>query len=98
MATSWAAAAGGGGGPEPPPLLSFKHQGTRYLLTSFNNTLLQVGEITLDELTKYDGRDPSHPLLFAVRGQIFDVTEGRNFYGPGEMPPRAALHCTVRLG
>ncbi|GAB4819871.1 hypothetical protein N2152v2_006917 [Parachlorella kessleri] len=42
-----------------------------------------VGDITLDELTKYDGRDPYRALLLAVRGKVYDVTEGRAFYGPG---------------
>lgn len=45
----------------------------------------EVGEITLAELDKYDGSDPFKPLLFAVRGVVFDVSEGRAFYGPGEV-------------
>ena len=43
----------------------------------------QMGDMTLLELSKYDGRDPFRPLLLAVRGQVFDVTLGRAFYGPG---------------
>lgn len=50
--------------------------------------LPQVGGITLDELTKYDGRDPTRALLFAVRGTVYDVTEGRAFYGPGALRRR----------
>jgi membrane-associated progesterone receptor component len=46
--------------------------------------LSQVGDITLLELSKHDGRDPMRPLLLAVRGRVFDVTMGRPFYGPGE--------------
>ncbi|EFN57115.1 hypothetical protein CHLNCDRAFT_34937 [Chlorella variabilis] len=43
----------------------------------------QVGDLTLLELSKYNGRDPMRPLLLAVRGRVFDVTTGRAFYGPG---------------
>ncbi|MBC7173939.1 MAG: cytochrome b5 domain-containing protein, partial [Polyangiaceae bacterium] len=27
--------------------------------------------------------DPARPILLAVRGKVFDVTRGRDFYGPG---------------
>ena len=43
----------------------------------------QIGDMTLLELSKYNGRDPMRPLLLAVRGRVFDVTTGRAFYGPG---------------
>ncbi|KAG4912170.1 hypothetical protein JHK82_052756 [Glycine max] len=44
---------------------------------------VQLGEITDRELRAYDGSDPSKPLLMAIKGQIYDVSNGRNFYGPG---------------
>ncbi|KAM1142052.1 membrane steroid-binding protein 1-like [Malus sylvestris] len=44
---------------------------------------VQLGEITEDELKQYDGTDPKKPLLMAVKGQIYDVSQGRMFYGPG---------------
>lgn len=50
-----------------------------------------IGEVTLEELSKYDGRDPFLPLLFSVRGQIYDVSKGKDFYGPGT--PLAWLCC-----
>jgi membrane-associated progesterone receptor component len=35
-------------------------------------------------LARYDGRqDPSLPIYLAVKGKVYDVTPGRNFYGPG---------------
>lgn len=43
----------------------------------------QLGNMTLLELSKYDGRDSLRPLLLAVKGRVFDVTTGRAFYGPG---------------
>lgn len=38
---------------------------------------------TPEELAKYDGTNPNLPLLLAVRGDVFDVSSGRDFYGPG---------------
>jgi len=40
-------------------------------------------DYTLDELATYDGSDPGKPLLVAIRGHVYDVTRGRDFYGPG---------------
>ncbi|KAL6883531.1 hypothetical protein ACP4OV_010945 [Aristida adscensionis] len=44
---------------------------------------VQVGEITEEELRQYDGSDPEKPLLMAIKGQIYDVSQSRSFYGPG---------------
>lgn len=43
----------------------------------------QIGDLTLTELSKYTGHDPTRPILLAVKGRVFDVTMGRAFYGPG---------------
>ena len=45
---------------------------------------VMCGDITLDSLRKFDGRDFLKPLYFAVRGKVFDVTTGKDFYGPGQ--------------
>lgn len=34
-------------------------------------------------LAKYDGKDGGR-ILLAINGLVFDVTAGRNFYGPGK--------------
>ncbi|KAJ7969982.1 Membrane steroid-binding protein 2, partial [Quillaja saponaria] len=44
---------------------------------------VQVGEITEEALKAYDGSDPKKPLLMAIKGQIYDVSQSRMFYGPG---------------
>ncbi|CAL4942614.1 unnamed protein product [Urochloa decumbens] len=44
---------------------------------------VQMGEVSEEELRKYDGNDPKKPLLMAIKGQIYDVTQSRMFYGPG---------------
>jgi membrane-associated progesterone receptor component len=39
---------------------------------------------TIDELSRYDGtNDSTGPILLAVKGDVFNVYKGRNFYGPG---------------
>ncbi|KAK6135319.1 hypothetical protein DH2020_030961 [Rehmannia glutinosa] len=37
---------------------------------------VQLGEISVEELKQYDGSDPNKPLLMAIKGQIYDVTQG----------------------
>lgn len=44
---------------------------------------VQLGDVTEEELRAYDGSDPSKPLLMAIKGQIYDVSRSRMFYGPG---------------
>ncbi|XP_059667059.1 membrane steroid-binding protein 2-like [Cornus florida] len=44
---------------------------------------VQLGEITEEELKAYDGKDSKKPLLMAIKGQIYDVSQSRMFYGPG---------------
>ena len=38
---------------------------------------VQVGEIPEEELLQYDGSDPDKPLLMAIKGQIYDVSQSR---------------------
>jgi predicted heme/steroid binding protein len=39
--------------------------------------------LSKDDLKHYDGSDPNLPILLVVKGHIFDVSSGRNYYGPG---------------
>lgn len=50
-------------------------------------------ELTLQQLSGYDGTDPSKPILLAIRGVIFDVSKGKDFYGPDGMYPFAGREC-----
>jgi membrane-associated progesterone receptor component len=40
-------------------------------------------DFTVEELKKYDGTGPDGRILVAVNGNVFDVTKGKRFYGPG---------------
>ncbi|KAI3808068.1 hypothetical protein L1987_24010 [Smallanthus sonchifolius] len=44
---------------------------------------VQLGEISEEKLKAYDGNDSKKPLLMAIKGQIYDVSQSRMFYGPG---------------
>ncbi|RUS25659.1 hypothetical protein BC938DRAFT_471824 [Jimgerdemannia flammicorona] len=35
-----------------------------------------------EQLKVYDGSDPNLPIYIAIDGEVFDVTEGRGYYGP----------------
>uniref|UniRef100_A0A8C6TS93 Neudesin neurotrophic factor n=1 Tax=Neogobius melanostomus TaxID=47308 RepID=A0A8C6TS93_9GOBI len=37
--------------------------------------------LTEEELKKYDGSDEDLPIYMAVKGVVFDVTKGKEFYG-----------------
>ncbi|KAI3783983.1 hypothetical protein L1987_43074 [Smallanthus sonchifolius] len=46
---------------------------------------VQLGEISDEELKAYDGKDSKKPLLMAIKGQIYDVSQSkyvdsRNWY------------------
>jgi hypothetical protein len=44
-------------------------------------------ELTLQQLAQHDGSDPSLPMLLSIRGVVYDITSGKQFYGPdGEQP------------
>ena len=46
---------------------------------------------------KYDGKDPSLPIYLAIRGVIFDVTKGKDYYGPDGVYPFAGRECARAL-
>jgi len=44
---------------------------------------LKKRDVSLHELSQYDGSDTTGRILVAVNGKVFDVTRGKRFYGPG---------------
>jgi len=45
--------------------------------------LTQKRDFKLEELRAFDGSDPTSSILMAVKGKVYDVTNGAGFYGPG---------------
>lgn len=46
---------------------------------------LKKRDFTIEELKKYDGLQDEGRVLVAVNGNVFDVTKGKRFYGPGKI-------------
>ncbi|XP_059617483.1 membrane-associated progesterone receptor component 1 [Phlebotomus argentipes] len=40
-------------------------------------------DFTVQELRPFDGNQPDGRILVAVNGNVYDVTKGKRFYGPG---------------
>lgn len=40
-------------------------------------------DFTVEELKEYDGNQGDGRILVAVNGNVYDVTKGARFYGPG---------------
>ena len=59
---------------------------------------VMCGDITLESLSKFDGRDFLKPLYFAVRGKVYDVTKGKDFYGPGRLFCISQAYATAASG
>jgi len=38
---------------------------------------------TLQQLSEYDGSNPTSAILVGAKGKVYDVTDGADFYGPG---------------
>lgn len=57
---------------------------------------VQLGEVTEEELKQYDGSDPNKPLLMAIKGQIYDVSQSR--YGGSMLRFPILLHWSYYWG
>lgn len=55
---------------------------------------LKKRDFTVEELLPYDGNGPEGRILVAVNGKVFDVTAGKQYYGPGKIkcPPRSVFY------
>ncbi|EGB09955.1 hypothetical protein AURANDRAFT_16376, partial [Aureococcus anophagefferens] len=58
-------------------------------------------DFTPAQLRAFDGRDDDTPVYVALRGEVFDVSAARHFYGPGggyEMfRGRDASRCLAKM-
>ncbi|PNH01581.1 putative steroid-binding protein 3, partial [Tetrabaena socialis] len=46
-------------------------------------------ELTAAELALHDGSDPALPLLLSIKGTVYDITKGKEYYGPDGIYPFA---------
>lgn len=51
-----------------------------------------------EELAASDGSDPGRPILISIRGTVYDVSKGRDFYGPGGGRRRSFWGWSAGLG
>ena len=49
-------------------------------------------DFTVAELKHYDGNQPDGRVLVAVNGNVYDVTKGKRFYGPGNFLYAVEFH------
>ncbi|XVF48241.1 hypothetical protein PTKIN_Ptkin03bG0174200 [Pterospermum kingtungense] len=40
-------------------------------------------DLTPQQLSQFNGSEPSKPIYLAINGRVYDVTAGKSFYGPG---------------
>jgi len=48
-------------------------------------TRMRKRDFTLEELRAFDGRSSDGRVLIGILGNVYDVTRGRNYYGPGRL-------------
>lgn len=49
--------------------------------------------LSLADLALHDGSDASKPIYLAIQGTVYDVSSGRQFYGPDGVYPFAGREC-----
>lgn len=59
--------------------------------------VVPLKQLSAQELARHDGSDEQLPILLSVRGVVFDVTKGRDFYGPDGAYPFGGRECSRAL-
>ncbi|KAH9502598.1 hypothetical protein Btru_073873 [Bulinus truncatus] len=70
----------------PQPIHGKNDKQSKYIVKEVN--IVSDGKpvriFTAAELKKYDGSNEKEPIYMGIKGVVFDVTEGKRFYGKGE--------------
>lgn len=59
---------------------------------------VECGDITEEHMSRFNGTDPFLPLYLAIKGRVYDVSKGRDFYGPGACGCRWVVSTIAVLG
>ncbi|GFR39706.1 hypothetical protein Agub_g185 [Astrephomene gubernaculifera] len=51
--------------------------------------VVPLRDFTPEQLASHDGSDKSLPLYLSIRGVVYDITKGKDYYGPDGMYPFA---------
>ncbi|GLI60553.1 hypothetical protein VaNZ11_002711 [Volvox africanus] len=51
--------------------------------------VVPLRKFTAEELARHDGTDNSLPLYLSIKGTVYDITKGKQFYGPDGVYPFA---------
>jgi membrane-associated progesterone receptor component len=56
-------------------------------------SVVPLKSITMAELERHNGADPELPIYLAIEGVVYNVSKGRQFYGPDGVYPFAGREC-----
>lgn len=58
---------------------------------------LKKKDFTVEDLKKYNGTQEDGRVLVAVNGNVYDVTKGKRFYGPGKCQHIHRCHSRLKF-
>lgn len=74
--------------------LEAKKEELRKLGCGASGAVVPMKQITMAELERHNGAvDPSLPIFLAIEGVVYNVSKGRQFYGPDGVYPFAGREC-----
>jgi membrane-associated progesterone receptor component len=57
-------------------------EATKVRTNAMESTAEVKSEMTCSELKPFDGSDDALPILIGISGKVYDVTKGKDYYGP----------------
>ena len=56
-------------------------------------SVVPLKKISMADLEAHNGSDPALPIFLAIEGVVYNVSKGRQFYGPDGVYPFAGREC-----